>query len=278
MSAGRADRTPSQAGRAPAASTTSALAPALAPSLAPPPEPGHGNRLLATPEAAPLLPLLVRQTVSPGQVLQDAGAPAGLVHFPMPGTVLAMVAPGRDGRVAEVAMIGAEGAAGPLLAGADAPAGFRTTVHVGGGAWQVAAAQLAGLLAQAPGLRHRLQAYAAALLAQVMQSSACAALHAVEARACGWLLAAEDRVGRPELPVTQEYLADMLGVRRTTITRVIAGLEGRGLVHHRRGRILVLDRAGLEAAGCACHGQIRRQFAALAPGLYAIPGATPPEG
>nr|WP_256476388.1 helix-turn-helix domain-containing protein [Siccirubricoccus soli] len=105
-----------------------------------------------------------------------------------------------------------------------------------------------------------------------MQAAACAALHQVEQRTCRRLLALHDRIGRPELPMTQEALADALGVRRTTITRIVAGLEDQGLVQHRRSRILVLDRAGLESVSCECHGAVAAMFARLVPGLYPTPG------
>jgi hypothetical protein len=238
---------------------------------------GEGNRLLGAlgeAELGLLLPWLVRETVSPGQILQEIGAPADLVHFPSAGTVLALVAVGRDGRVAETAQIGCEGAAGPCIGPVGRPAAFRTTVHVGGGAWRIAAAQLAAVAAAAPGLQQRLAGFTAASQLASQQSTACAALHAVEARAARWLLGMQDRVGRAELPVTQEYLAEMLGVRRTTITRVVAGLELRGLIRHRRGRLLVLDRHGLEHAACECHLQMQAGFETLAPGLYpAAPAA-----
>ena len=142
---------------------------------------------------------------------------------------------------------------GGLLTMQGQTAFYRTVVQVGGAALRIEAAQLAAVQAASASIRNRMTTYGVALLAQVLQSVACAALHQVEARSCRWLLTMQDRVGRDELPLTQEYLADMLGVRRTTVTRVVAGLEQRGLIRHRRSRILVVDRPALEAASCECH-------------------------
>lgn len=236
--------------------------------------PAHGtcgNRLLdslTATEAILLAPHCEVVTLVAGTVLQEPDSPLTQVIFPGRGTVLSLVAVGRDGRVAEAAAIGCEG----VLAGLRGqPVLCRTVVQVGGPALRLDARRLAAAATSSASLRDRLDIYGAALLAQVLQSVACAALHPVEARACRWLLTLQDRVGRPELPLTQEYLADMLGVRRTTITRVVAALEQRGLIRHRRGRILVADRPGLESASCECHQMVRLHFARVAPGLYPAP-------
>jgi Mn-dependent DtxR family transcriptional regulator len=85
------------------------------------------------------------------------------------------------------------------------------------------------------------------------------------------MLTLQDRLGDRSLPLTQEALADLLGVRRTTITRVVAALEERGVVRHRRGRIIVMDRNGLAQASCPCHRLVRNRFEAIVPGLYPPP-------
>lgn len=233
----------------------------------------HGNRLLESlppAEAALLAPHLELVTLVAGTAWHEPDSAPSHAIFPGRGTVLSLVATGRDGRVAEAAAIGSEGCVAGLRW---QPSHCRTMVQIGGPALRLEARRLAAALAGSAALRERLESYAAALLAQVLQSVACAALHPVEARACRWLLTLQDRAGRPELPLTQEYLADMLGVRRTTITRVVAALEQRGLIRHRRGRILVADRPGLETVSCECYQLVRSQFARLAPGLY--PGIEP---
>jgi CRP-like cAMP-binding protein len=235
----------------------------------------RSNRLLGSLIAADfalLAPHLEPMVLAAGMVLQEPGSGLSQVIFPGRGTVLSLIAVTRDGRVAETAAIGCEGAIGGLLTMQGQTAFCRTMVQVGGTALRIEAAQLAAAQAASAGIRNRMATYGVALLAQVLQSVACAALHPVEARACRWLLTMQDRVGRDELPLTQEYLADMLGVRRTTVTRVVAELEQRGLIRHRRSRILVIDRPALEAVSCECHHMVRAQFERVAPGLYPMLG------
>ena len=248
------------------------------PGAAPQDGPSRGNRLLGSMGAADfalLAPHLEPMALIAGTVLQEPGSDLSQVIFPGRGTVLSLIAVTRDGRVAETAAVGCEGAMGGLLTMQGQTAFCRTVVQVGGAALRIEAAQLAAVQAASAGIRNRMTTYGVALLAQVLQSVACAALHQVEARSCRWLLTMQDRVGRDELPLTQEYLADMLGVRRTTVTRVVAGLEQRGLIRHRRSRILVVDRPALEAASCECHQTVLTQFERVAPGLYPIRGVSP---
>jgi CRP-like cAMP-binding protein len=103
-------------------------------------------------------------------------------------------------------------------------------------------------------------------LAQLLQSSACAALHTVEARLCRWLLELQDRTeGRTALSLTHDFLAEMLGVQRTTVTVAAQVLQRAGLITYRRGQVTILDRAGLEDAACECHADIREQYERLLP-------------
>ena len=107
--------------------------------------------------------------------------------------------------------------------------------------------------------------YADALLAQMMQSVACNALHTAEERAARWLLATHDRAGDNIIQLTQESLAEMLGVQRTTVSGVTGALAARGLIRNRRGRVEVLDRPGLERAACECYRAVEEHFAKLLP-------------
>jgi Mn-dependent DtxR family transcriptional regulator len=99
----------------------------------------------------------------------------------------------------------------------------------------------------------------------VLQSVACNALHPIEARCCRWLLTTQDRVGTNEVPLTQEALAEMLGVQRTTVTAVAGALQERGLIRSARGRIVILDRARLKRAACECYDAVERHFACVLP-------------
>jgi CRP-like cAMP-binding protein len=238
-----------------------------------------GNRLLGSlpPHdlAALGLPRGMDMTI-PGQVLlQPSEAPAEIL-FPGHGTVLTLLALMPDRKPVETAMIGCEGAAGALFGPQPGPFGFRIQVLTSGPLVRVPADRFGEMMALSAPLRATMGRYVSALLAQVQVGVACAALHPVEARAARWLLDLQDRLGERALPLTQEALADLLGVRRTTITRVVAALEARGVVRHRRGRIIVMDRAGLEQTACACHTTARERFECTAPGLHPASRGTGP--
>lgn len=229
------------------------------------------NRLLAALPAEVnehLAPAMRLVTLMPGQVLVEPGQPPQDVLFPAPRTVVALLSVLKDRKPVETAVVGCEGAVGAVLGTGQGPAYTRAVVMTPGAAVQIAAPAWAAALREFPAAQQVATAYFAAFMAQVQQGVACAAVHPVEERAARWMLSMEDRLGERSLPVTQEALADLLGVRRTTITRVIANLEARGLIRHRRSRIIVVDRAGLEKVSCECHGLVRSQFERVAPGLY----------
>ena len=107
--------------------------------------------------------------------------------------------------------------------------------------------------------------YADALLAQMMQSVACNALHSIEARCSRWLLSTQDRMGQAAIPLTQEALAEMLGVQRTTVTAVAQALQARGLIRYARGRVEILNREGIEELACECYAAVEDHFEKLLP-------------
>ena len=107
------------------------------------------------------------------------------------------------------------------------------------------------------------------LMTQLIQTAACNGLHSVEKRCCRWLLTMHDRVGRDEFPLTQEFLATMLGVRRPTVTLVATALQQQGLISYRRGHVTIVDRERLEAASCECYATVKASFARLLPAIYA---------
>ncbi len=109
--------------------------------------------------------------------------------------------------------------------------------------------------------------YNEVLLAQVQQTAACNALHAMESRLARWLLQTRDRIDSDALPLTQEFLSQMLGVQRTTVTLVARQLEQAGVIQNRRGRIVVVDRKGLEDVACKCYAIVRDQMSAALPEL-----------
>jgi CRP-like cAMP-binding protein len=230
-----------------------------------------GNRLLCSVPAADLeilLPHLERVVLPLRRVLFEPGDEVTHAHFPADGTVVSLCCVMEDGRVAEAGMIGCEGAVGALVSIGRKPASARAVIQAGGLALRVESGRLEAAKLASPRLRDVLDRSADALLAQLLQSVACNALHGADARACRWLLTLQDRAGGDELPVTQEHMAELLGVQRTTVTRVIADLAALGAVEPRRGRIVIVSRAKLEAAACECHATVRRHFACVAPDLY----------
>jgi CRP-like cAMP-binding protein len=238
-----------------------------------------GNRLLGAlgrAELELLLPHLERVKLRARAVLFEPGEVIRHVHLPAEGTVISMLGVMEDGRTAELATIGCEGAVGGLVSAGWKPASSRGLVRVGGAAWRLDCRRLEAARAESPRLRDLLSRLSDSLLAQVMQSVACNALHTAEARACRRLLEIADRAGGAELSLTQEGLAEMLGLRRTTVTRVIADMVAKGAIRAGRGRIAILDRARLGACACECRDVVRGHFAAVAPGLYpSFPASEP---
>jgi CRP-like cAMP-binding protein len=121
------------------------------------------------------------------------------------------------------------------------------------------------------GLIEAVVRHAQANAAQAHQSVACNALHNVEARLCRWLLMTQDRVGASRLPLTQEFLSFMLGVQRTTVTGVARSLQAAGLIRYTRGKIDILDRAGLKAGACECYQALREKYVQALGGSFADP-------
>ena len=219
------------------------------------------NRLLgALPQAefSLLAPHLKEMPLVRGTVLQEAGEPIQDIYFPH-GGLISLLAVLKSGDAVETAVVGREGAVG-LLAGLGSHLAVnRAMVQLPGNGLRMPAARFAALAADNPVLRRLIACQTDALLVQVAQTAACNAVHDVEARLCRWLLQARDRMGSDQLPLTHEFLSQMLGVRRTTVSLIAHVLQGSGLIHYRRGHIHIRDVAGLERTACECYGQIRRE-------------------
>jgi CRP-like cAMP-binding protein len=200
-----------------------------------------------------------------GDVLVEQGDDVAVSYFPSLGTVVSLVLLMADGRSVEVATIGAEGAAGGIVSSGHKPAFARSVVQIGGTALRVAADDLAEMKGVSPQVADLFSRYADFLVAQVMQSVACNTFHALDARCCRWLLTTHDRVAGDAIPLTHEALAEMLGVQRTTVTRVVGQLQERGLVRNQRGRFLVMDRDGLEEGACECYQTVEAHFRSVLP-------------
>jgi CRP-like cAMP-binding protein len=200
-----------------------------------------------------------------GTRLYEAGTKIECVYFPN-DCVISLVAVLRDGRIAETGTIGREGFTGSeAIISQDDTSTSRCLAQVSGTAAKVPVKILAAMASDRAPVRELLMAYVNALFAQVLQSVACNASHSVEERCARWMLMTHDRAGTDTFDLTQEFLAEMLGVRRASVNLVSRTFQDTGIIRYSRGRITVLDRAGLEAAACECYGVIERRFARLMP-------------
>lgn len=230
--------------------------------------PRSANRLLAA-VSAPDLDLIERHLdvvpLERGQVLFEPGDDVVTTYFPAHRTMVSLLIVTRDGHEIEAATIGREGAVGGIVSAGNKPAFGRARVQIAGSAFAVPTSALESIKDVSPRFSELFARYADALLAQMMQSVACNALHSVEERCCRWLLATHDRAGDQIIQLTQESLAEMLGVQRTTVTAVIQNLEAKGLLRRQRGRVEVLDRRGLERATCECYRAVEDHFQLMLP-------------
>jgi CRP-like cAMP-binding protein len=231
------------------------------------------NRLLiaADPSDRALLkPHLDPVTMLPGDVLFEAGASVEHIYFPQSG-VVSLLTPMLDGTFVECGTIGREGAAGLLTGVGGGQALNRAIVQIAGRALRIKTVRFREILSQSTTLQEIRSRYNEALLSQVLQTVACNTLHSVEQRFCRWLLICRDRTGSDLVPLTQEALAEMLGVQRTTVTAAARTLQARGLIRYRRGVIECVDIEGLQGTSCECYEAMRSVFERLLPFTYRDP-------
>jgi CRP-like cAMP-binding protein len=198
-----------------------------------------------------------------GQVLFEPEDDVVITHFPLTGTMAALVVVLEDGGTAEGASIGREGAIGGIVSAGHKPAFTRAVTQIGGPAFQIETARIEVAKHRSSVVRDLFSRYADALLSQVLQSVVCNAFHPMGQRLARWLLTTQDRIASNELPLTQEYLAQMLGVHRSTVIRVTRLLQDDGIIRNARGRLTVLNRAKLEKVSCECYGVVARHYARI---------------
>jgi CRP-like cAMP-binding protein len=217
-------------------------------------------RALSPAERQPLLPALELIALHMRDVLLEPAVPIPCVYFPLHG-VVSLISTLGDGTQVEVATIGNEGLVGlPLVLYANTIP-FTAFVQVPGEALRIDAEVFGRLLHEGSGALHQLfYRYTQALFNQLAQHVVCNRLHRIAQRCARWLLLTHDRVGRDDFPLTHEFLALMLGVRRASVTEVAGRLQRAGLIRYRLGVIEVLDRVGLEAASCECYGVIKQEY------------------
>jgi CRP-like cAMP-binding protein len=225
-------------------------------------------------DRALLAPYLTELGLDRGATLFEAGDDVVATHFPCGGTTVSLVVALPEGSLAETATVGREGAIGGIVSMGYKPAFARAVVQIGGTALRIDTDRLEEAKAQSPTLRDAFSRYADCMIAQILQSVACNVLHSLEPRFCRWLLMAQDRAGDSQVSLTQEVLAELLGVQRTTVTAVAASLQARDLIAYARGRISIRDRAGLERAACACHEAVVQHFERVLPGVYPVFGGS----
>jgi CRP-like cAMP-binding protein len=223
-----------------------------------------GNRLLdALPsrDQARLQPHIERRKGDLKELLLDRGEEIRAVYFPV-DAVVSVLTSMEDASGVEIATIGNEGMVGsPVFLGSSfMPAREFAQVQVPGELLRLDAAVLREEVSAEGPVRDVVQRYVQALFSQISQQVACNGLHSVEERCSRWLLLTHDQVGADEFPLTHEFLSQMLGVRRASVTLAAGALQNAGLIQYRRGQVTIRDRQGLEQTTCECYQVIRDEF------------------
>ncbi len=221
------------------------------------------NRLLASltrKEFLQLLPDIERVALPLNEILYRCGDVIRYVYFPVDSVVSLLSEVEEDRSTLEVGVVGNEGMAGIAVFLGVKKSRNQMIVQGAGTALRMKAADLRKHANGGGQLHFLLQLYTHALLTQVSQSAACNRFHLVEARLARWLLAMRDRIGLNEFQLTQEFLSNMLGVRREMVNKAAGTLQKQGLITYTRGVLTILDNAGLEAASCDCYRSIKEEY------------------
>jgi CRP-like cAMP-binding protein len=228
--------------------------------------PNHLLGALPPADVEGFLGRLQRRLTEPGDVLYQPGRRLDHVFFPETAVVsiLTMLA---DGSGIETATIGREGMAGIFLfLGDDRSRNGRAVVQMGGSVLRLDVDAFRAGVAASAKFEQLMIMYSRAFLLQVSQSVACGAVHPIRARLARWLLQTSDRRTSEDVALTQQFLADILGVRRASVSEAVSDLKDRGVVAVRRGGLMIIDRTGLARYACECYGVVRDEYARLAPG------------
>jgi CRP-like cAMP-binding protein len=201
-----------------------------------------------------------------GHVLYESGGKLNWVYFPT-DTIVSLLYVMEDGASAEIAVVGKEGVVGIALFMGGQTMPNRAVVQSAGQAYRLKGTILTQEFNRSGAMQHLLLRYTLALLTQMAQTAVCNRHHTVDQQLCRWLLLSLDRLPGNELAMTQELIANMLGVRREGVTEAAGKLQKEGLITYHRGHITVLDRPGLEARVCECYEVVRDEFKRLLPGL-----------
>jgi len=223
------------------------------------------NALLASltrATAASIEPELQSVSMGSGEVLYEPGDEVEHAFFPHTG-MISLLAVMRDGSAIETATVGREGAVGLMIGLGPHSTLTRATVQTPLTASRISASQLRGIVRSNAELREMIVRYNEALLSQVQMTAACNAVHSLEARLSRWILQTSDRVDDEALPLTHELLAQMLGVRRSSVSEIASKLQADGLISYRRGKVFINDRSLLERSACECYESIKQNAASI---------------
>jgi CRP-like cAMP-binding protein len=221
-----------------------------------------GNRLLAMlpqEEYERLLPHFDHVSFALGEVVYESGGQMAYIYFPTTA-IISLLYMMENGSSAEMGMAGKEGLVGIALFMGGNTMPNRAIVQSAGGAVRMKAKVLRDEFARGGAFQRLLLRYTQALITQMSQTAVCNRLHAIEQQLCRWLLLSHDRLDSDELVMTQELIANMLGVRREGVTAAAGRLQEQGLISYARGRIRMLDRRGLEAAVCECYRVVKDEY------------------
>ena len=215
----------------------------------------HLLKLLPEAELEAVLSAAETVQIAAKELVCRRGEDMAFVHFPN-DCVISLVTELRDGSSVEAMTVGCDGFAGLAVFHGVTSSRLTAIGQISGTAYRIASATFRRLVDECDALNRTLHRYSQFVLETVAQSAACNRMHVIEQRCARWLLMSEDRVGRNHFDLTQEFLAEMLGVRRPGVTVAMGALEKAGLISHGRGRIAVVDRPGLERAACECYAAV----------------------
>ena len=230
------------------------------------------NQLLAAlpkPEWLRWQPQLEAMDLPLGLVLHESGRPMSHVYFPT-SAIISLLYVMEDGASAEIAVVGSEGVVGISLFMGGETTPSRAVVQSAGTGWRLSSRVIKDEFSRSGPVMHLLLRYTQALITQMAQTAVCNRHHTLDQQLCRWLLLSLDRLSGNELVMTQELIANMLGVRREGVTEAALKLQAAGLIRYARGHITVVDRPGLEARTCECYGVVKKEYDRLLPALTAV--------
>lgn len=236
--------------------------------VVPTPKMNHLLAVLPATEWARWSPQLELVEMPLGQVVYESGATMRHVYFPVTA-IVSLLYVMEDGASAEIAVVGNEGVVGIALFMGGGSTPSRAVVQSAGRGYRLSATVMKNEFNSSGPVMHLMLRYTQALITQMAQTAVCNRHHSLDQQLCRWLLLSLDRLQGTELVMTQELIANMLGVRREGVTEAALKLQKSGLIQYARGHIFVIDRAGLERRTCECYGVVKKEYDRLLPDLMA---------